>query len=87
MARERVHVNIWEIFSCRYGVFIDVIWMCGERRYDVIYVAHRGGSINGGSWLERERGVCYVVHTILTKKMFCDEKNKEESSKNEVLLG
>ena len=62
MARERVHVNIWEIFSCRYGVFIDVIWMCGERRYDVIYVAHGADqSMEEVGWREREECVMWFT--------------------------
>lgn len=52
MGRGRVHVNIWEIFSCN----CYVVWRTYVIGGDVIRVVVRGeGSISGGSWSEREK--------------------------------
>jgi hypothetical protein len=69
VARERVHVNIWEIFSCRYGVFIDVICGCVENDVMTLYMWHTG-RINQWRKLvgERERSVLCGSH-------YTDKKN------------
>jgi len=67
--------------------------MCACVENNVIYVAHGGGSINGGSWSERERErersvlLCRAGSYYTDKKCSVMKKNKKESSKNEVLLG
>ena len=63
MARERVHVNIWEIFSCRYGVFIDVICGCVENDVMTLYMWHTGAdqSMEEVGWREREECVMWFT--------------------------
>ena len=64
MARERVHVNIWEIFSCRYGVFIDVIvYGCVENDVMTLYMWHTGAdqSMEEVGWREREECVMWFT--------------------------